>query len=355
LRTDKGEVQVELPDGVKLLRGQPGSKEMTPITVSDISLGDRAAILGHLRDDPHTIEAARVVVMTKADIAKFHEAELREWQTRGIEGTVKTVDLAKNEITIAAPNHPPTPGNLTHPVVVTVTLKTVILRNAPDSNKFEDAKPSNFAAVKVGDQLHALGTKSEDGAQYAADRVVFGTFHNIGATVISVDPQAKTLTVKNLATGKPLLVHANADCRMHQLPEFLAQMIARLTSGGQQSGPGMGGARAGEPGGGQGGLGGPGGPGGGGFAGGGGGGMRRGGMSNLSQALENMPALTLNDFKRGDPVVIFSTEGTSPSEVTAIFILTGVEPILAAQPKGSEMNLGSWNLSLGGGMPEGGP
>jgi len=81
-------------------------------------------------------------------------------------------------------------------------------------------------------------------------------------------------------------------------------------------------------------------------------------MSDLSRALENMPVITLKDIKRGDPVVIFSSEGTSPSEVTAIFILTGVEPILAAQPKGGrEMNLGTWNLSLGGGEGggEGGP
>jgi hypothetical protein len=78
-------------------------------------------------------------------------------------------------------------------------------------------------------------------------------------------------------------------------------------------------------------------------------------MGNLSQALDNMPAVTLNDLKRGEPVVIFSTEGTSPSEVTAIYILTGVEPILAAQPRGGgEMNLGTWNLSLGGGAAGGG-
>ena len=85
--------------------------------------------------------------------------------------------------------------------------------------------------------------------------------------------------------------------------------------------------------------------------------MRRGGVSNLSQALERMPAITLNDIKRGEPIVIFSTEGTSPSEVTALYILTGVEPILAAQPKGGgQMNLGTWNLSLGGGGGgEGGP
>jgi hypothetical protein len=81
--------------------------------------------------------------------------------------------------------------------------------------------------------------------------------------------------------------------------------------------------------------------------------MRRGGMGNLSQVLENMPLVKLADLKRGDPIVIFSPEGTSPSEVTAIYILTGVEPILAAQPKGGgDVNLGSWGGLLG--APSGG-
>jgi hypothetical protein len=49
-----------------------------------------------------------------------------------------------------------------------------------------------------------------------------------------------------------------------------------------------------------------------------------------------------------------STEGAKPSEVTAIDILAGVEPILAARPKGSNQAvLGSWSLGMNGG--EGGP
>jgi uncharacterized membrane protein YgcG len=355
VHTDKGDVQVELPDGVKLLRVPPGSKDLKsaePIAVTDIAPGDRAVVLGHLADDQQTIQAARVVVMTKSDLSSFHQAEVREWQSRGIEGVVKAVDADKMEITIAAPNHPPTPGNMTHPVILTTNPKTVLLRYAPNSVQFADAKPSNLGALKVGDQLRALGTKSDDGSHYAADKVVFGTFHNIGATVVSVDPQANTLMVKNLATNKQVLVHANGDCKMHQLPEFVAQLIVRLSSGTPANGaPGAGGA----PRGGSGGAGGPGGSyGGGASGGGGGGGMRRGGIGNLSQALENMPTVTLNDLKHGEPIVIFSSEGTSPSEVTAIYILTGVEPILAAQPKGGgEMNLGTWNLSLGGGAASG--
>ena len=134
--------------------------------------------------------------------------------------------------------------------------------------------PALIAGIKDGDQLRALGTKSDDGSHYAADKVVFGTFHNIGATVISVDTQANTLTVKNLATNKQFVVHVNADCKMHQLPEFVAQMIARLSTGGAAGGRQrrVGRSTRGRSSGG-------GGPG-------GGGGMRRGGMSNLSQALD---------------------------------------------------------------------
>ncbi len=345
LRTATGDVQVTLPDGARLLRVPPGAKDLksaVAIAVTDIVPGDRAVVLGHLAADQQTIEATRVLVLTQSDLASLHAAEVREWQTRGIEGIVKSIDADKMEITIAAPNRPPTPGNLTHPVMVTATDKTQFMRYAPNSIQFADARPSSLMGIKPGDQLRALGSKSDDGSHYAADEVIFGTFHNIGATIISVDTQAKTLTVKNLSTNKPVVVHVNADCKMHQLPDFVAQMIARLNSGGA-AGPPAGGAHAGgAPGGGPG----------------GGGGMRRGGMSNLSQALERMPVITLNDLKRGDPVVIFSTEGTSPSEVTAIYILTGVEPILAALPKGGgEMNLGTWNLSLGGGAEtgEGGP
>ena len=361
VHTEKGDVQVALPDGVKVLRGSKDLKSTTPISASDISVGDRAVVIGHLAEDQQTIQATRVVVMTKADISGVHEAEVREWQTRGIEGVVKTVDTNKSEITVSVPNHPPTPGNLTHPVILTTTPQTVLLRYAPNSIKFADAQPASIAALKIGDQLRALGAKSEDGSHYAAEKVVFGTFHNIGATVLSVDAQANALTVKNLATNKQVVVHVNADCKMHELPEGVARMIAGLSSGISAGGPGAGSPPNGAPTG-------PGpssvapdrtgGPPSGANGGGPGGGMRRGGMGNLSQALENMPVVTLNDFKRGEPIVIFSSEGTSPSEVTAIYILTGVEPILAAQPKGSgEVNLGGWNLSTGGGTGggEGGP
>jgi hypothetical protein len=47
---------------------------------------------------------------------------------------------------------------------------------------------------------------------------------------------------------------------------------------------------------------------------------------------------------------VVSTQGADPSQVTAIVLLAGVEPILAARPKGStDVVLGPWNMSMGGG------
>ncbi|HZP02079.1 MAG TPA: hypothetical protein VFD30_17470 [Terriglobia bacterium] len=337
LRTDSGpEVQVQLSEGTTVLRVPPGAKDLkaaTKISSGEISPGDRLLVRGHFSDDQKTLVATSVVVMTKSDLGKAHEAEVLEWQRRGIGGVVKAIDPSKKEITIAVPNAAPTPGNPTHQVILTLEPNAMLLRYAPDSVKFSDAKPSTFDAIKTGDQVRALGTKSEDGSRFAAEKVVFGTFRNIGATVISVEPSAGTVTVKDLSTGKPLIVRAAPDCKLRQLPPDLAQMIARFNSGGSPRSAAAGGPPSGPrqmP---DKSSSGPGGP-----------------PRDIQQMLDHLPTLSLSALKAGEPLIVVSTEGTKPSEVTAITILTGVEPILAARPSGStEMNLGPWNMSTSGG------
>lgn len=74
---------------------------------------------------------------------------------------------------------------------------------------------------------------------------------------------------------------------------------------------------------------------------------------NFEQMLQRMPPLTLSELKPGEPLIVVSTEGAKPEEVTAIAVLSGVEPILRARPKGSkEVALGPWNMSVGGGGGE---
>ena len=81
--------------------------------------------------------------------------------------------------------------------------------------------------------------------------------------------------------------------------------------------------------------------------------MRGGRGGDMQQMLERMPAIKLADLKPGDAIIVSSTEGADPGQVTAITLVAGVEPILSAAPAGSQraMMLGSWNLDMNmGGM-----
>jgi len=359
LRTDAGpELAVQLPEGVAVLRVPPGSKDLkaaTRISVTDISTGDRVLVRGKLSDDQKSVAATSVIVMTRADIASAHDAERLEWQRRSVGGLVKAVNPEAKELTISVPNTPPTPGNATHPMTISLAPNAALLRYAPGSVKFSDANPGTFDQIKVGDQVRALGTKSEDGSKFTAEKMVSGSFRNLAATVISVHAEDGSVLVKDLASGQPVLVKTNADSKLHTLPQFIAMMIANFNAG-QMPGGTMQGRPAGgvSPAGGAGGrtAGGGAGPGGmgGRFGGGGQGGGFGGAPRDFNQMLERTPALVLGDLKPNDAVIVVSTEGALPSEVTAIVLLAGVEPILSARPKGSnEVNLGPWTMGMGGG------
>jgi hypothetical protein len=63
-----------------------------------------------------------------------------------------------------------------------------------------------------------------------------------------------------------------------------------------------------------------------------------------------MPPLSLAELKKGDAVIVSSSKGPDESSVTAFAFVAGVEPFLAAAPRntGGQVNLGSWNLDVGG-------
>jgi Cu/Ag efflux protein CusF len=349
LHTDDGKtVKIAPHAGAKFLRVPPGEKmaNATPITANDISPGDRLLARGELSDDKTSLAASTLVIMTKADIAKKQQADQAEWQKRGVGGLVTAVDAKAGELTI---NTRTMEGP--KPLVIVASAQTVVRRYAPDSVKFADAKPGAVPDIKPGDQVRALGTKSEDGTHYEAEELVSGSFRNVAATVTAIDPAANTMKVMDLATKKPLLVHVNADSTLRKMPEMVAKMIAMRASGGAGAAqppagaPAQGAASAqtGAP------ASGPGRPGGAGGA----GGMRGGRSGDVQQMLEKMPAMKLEELKPGDAIIVSSTEGKDPGQVTAITLVAGVEPILSAAPAGSQraMMLGTWNMDMNmGGM-----
>lgn len=326
LHTDAGpDLIVAFADGVSFLRVPPGATNLntaTKITVSEITSGDRVLVRGRVSDDQKSFVATSVIVMTKSDLSSAREAERLDWQRRGISGTVQAVNPETREITVMAPAAPPAQGNPTHPLTVALGANAVLLRYAPDSVKFSEAKPSNFEQIKVGDQMRALGTKSEDGSHFTAEKLVSGTFRNFGVTVVSVDAQSHSVAAKDLASGQPVLVRTNADSKLQRLPPALAHSLATLNAA-----VGSGGKSGNDPG---------------------------AVPLDVQQMLERAPAFDLGELKPGDPLIVVSTEGAKQSEVTAIDIFAGVEPILAARPKGSnQVVMGSWSLGMNGG--DGGP
>ena len=335
LKTDAGqEISVAVADGARILQLAPGSTDLKTaqtITLADIAVGDRVLVSGKAGDTAGAFSASRVILMKSSDIAQKHEMEQADWQKRGTGGIVSAVDPATGTLTV-------TVG--AKKIAVNTSSKTQFRRYAGDSVKFEDAKPGTLAQIQVGDQLRVLGTKSDDGTSLQAEVVVSGSFKNLAGLIATLDAAKGTLTLKDLATKKVVTVMITANSNVRTLPPQAAAMFAARAKGAA----GAGGSGAGVPqGSGQGDTSGGGRPGGGGRAGG-----------DLSQLVSRLPNKTIADLKVGDAVMIVASQPDPGSNsVTAVTLLSGVEPILAATPGAPSMTLSPWSLG-GEGAPEGG-
>jgi hypothetical protein len=338
LQTDAGtEMTVTIQPTTRLVRMEPGQTDLKTapaIQLSDVQVGDRLLVAGTPSDDGKSLSATTAVVMKKSDVAEKQQQDREAWQKNGIGGVVKAIDAAAGTITLST-------GTLAgNTITVHVSKDTVIRRYAPNSVKFDDAKPGTLDQIKAGDQLRARGTKSEDGKELTAAEIVSGSFRSIPATLISTDAASGSITVTDLVTRRPVTLKVGPDSQMHQLPAMFAQRIAMRLKGGAtgatpEGGQGSGAAPAHAHGAG-------GAPPGAGF------GQRAGGAPDFQQMLNRMPTVSLGDLQKGSALMIVATEGTADSPSEVIILLSGVEPILtAASPRQASTILSPWNLSAG--------
>ena len=348
LAKDGGQqVTVTLGDTTKVVQLAPGSTDLktaTPAAATDIAVGDRVLAIGKPSAAADQFTASRVVLMKSGDIAQKHAQEQADWQKRGSGGLVTAADTSASTFTIAVG---------TKKVEVKTTPSTIYRRYSGGSVKFEDAVPSTVADLHVGDQLRVRGAKSDDGSSIQAEEIVSGSFANLAGLITAINTTDNTITLKDLTTKKTMTVKITPNSELHDLPERAATMFAARAKGGAAGAgaPGGGAGGAGAPAGGggaprgPGGQGGPGGPGGGGRPGGG----------DLSQMVSRLPPEPFTDLKAGKAVMIVASQ-TSPSSttVTAVTLLTGVEPILAASPDAASTGFSGWGNVGGGGGGEGG-
>jgi len=372
ITTDSGATAgVNVQPTTKIVRVEPGQtdlKNAVPMDFKDLQIGDRIFVRWKASDTAQPVNAIGIIAMKRADVDAKQQHERDDWQKRGVGGLVTAVDPAAKIISISVAA---TAGKKS--IAVNITPKTVFRRYAPDSVKFDDAKPSSLDQVKPGDQLRALGTRSADGSSVDAEEIVTGSFRNIAGTISSIDAAANSITVMDLITKRPVVVKVSDQTQLRKLAPEVAQRIAfRLkgaTSGATQangssnppaaaapsgsaspdsSSPGQNAQHAGsQPGSGSGASGA-----------GGANGRPGGGSADLQQILNRMPAASLSDFHKGDAVMAVSTEGTNSGGVTAITLVGGVETILeAAATSGSQMmtlspwSLGSAAMEAGGANP----
>jgi hypothetical protein len=351
LTPDSGpEIEVTVDAATRIVRIAPGEKTLknaTPLQLQELQVGDRILVAGKASDDAKSLNASSIVVMKRSDVEARKEEDRQDWQKRGLGGLVKAVDPAAGTAAISV-----TGFGGAKTIVVHAAKGTVIRRYAPDSMKFDDARPSTLQEIQPGDQLRARGNRSADGTELAAEEIVTGSFRNVAGIVNSVDAGTGTLNIQDLLSKKLVQIKVTPDSQLHQLPPEMAQRIAMRLKAAMAGA--MGGSAAGSGGGTQPGATpsagtSPGGPPSGGA--GPGGGMRSGGAPDFQQMLSRMPAVALTDLHKGDAVMIVATQGTPSGGATAITLLSGVEPILQAAPSGSQaMMLSPWSL----GAPAGG-
>ena len=358
VKTDAGEQQqVAVPDTATLKRLAPGEKDLAAapaIQLTDVAVGDRVLI--KLDASASSPTASLLVAMKQADVAQVHQKDNEAWQ-RGVAGLVKSVESGSGAITVTSGA-----GPTSKTVTVKTTGSTQLLRYPPESIRFADAKPAPLSAIQPGDQLRARGSKNADGTEITADAVISGTFRNIAGTISSIDPNGPSLVVKDLATKKTVTIHVPADAQMRRIPDGAAQALAARLKGTGAAGTGAwqggagtaaGGSRGAAPGSpnsappagqapgtppttGQGGQGARwGGP----------GGLGAGGAGDPQRLLSMAPAIKISDLQKGEAVMVVSTNGSS--DVNAITVLAGVEPLLQA-PEAKNL-LSNWSVGGGGG------
>lgn len=317
--------QVEVPATTQLKRVEPGQTNLSAAVAmqfSELAVGDRVLVNLDPSATGSTPQAVRVVAIKQADVAQKQQEETEAWQ-HGVGGLVKSVDTASGTILVATGA-----GATLKTITVNTSPSTVLERYAPASVSFTDATPAPITAIKPGDQLRVRGKRSDDGTKIAADAVVSGGFRNISGTIVSIDAAGSSLVVKDLATKKPVTVHITPQAQMRRLPDRMAQMIATRLKG-IAAGATVN-ARPRSEGNAEGAQG----P----------GGQRGGG--DMQQILSRAPAIQLSDLQKGQAVMLVSTQGAS--DVTAITLLAGVEPLLEA-PASQDL-LSNW--SMGSGSPE---
>lgn len=345
VKADTGETKAVLVSATSaLLRMPPGetsAQKALKINLEEVAVGDRVFARGALIGDGKTLEARQVVLSSTAATTAQTQPQQADARSRPMAGRIARVDVDKKELRL----QPRGREGVTPPTIV-VSDATRFFRYAPDSIDINHASRSSLSQMREGDQLRALGERSEDGTRFTATEIIAGSMTRTIGEVVSVDAARKELTLKN-NEGQTITVAIGDRSSLRRVtPEVAATFATRPGRGGGQQGRandrGERQERRERP------------------AGENGearrGGERRAGRGGrgFQQILEGLPAISLSELKKGDAVFVSGSEGSDRSRMTAIMLITGepafMQRFLQRGPNRGPQNPGLPGQVIGGGV-----
>ena len=302
-------VTLALTPETSVLRLPPNSTDLKtaePATLSDLDPADRVLVL--LASDASSPTARRVLVMKGGALAAQQQTAQQGW-AHSRSGVVEAVDNATGTITLKSGGRSQT---------INTTPSTIVRRYAAGSVRFEDAKRTSLSSVQAGDQLRVRGSSTSP-ATISADELVFGSFTQLAGQVTSVDPATSQLVLQDAKAKSPVTVVLGDHTEVrHLTPELARQLAARSRATGhgsahQASAVGAQPTAAQPP-------------------------------ADPAEAIAQLPTLPASSLKAGDAVLLVATSGAD-HVVTAVSVLTGAAPVLAAMESGGgTTSLSAWSL-----------
>lgn len=321
-------VTVSVDDKTLYRRVPPGEKNVekaTAVSFADVAVGDRVLARGKL--DAGVMQARSLLVVSGSEIVRSEEQLRAEWERRSLSATVVALDPAAKEIIVR------TRAGTTLRVPASgadVRFK----RYAPTSIRYEEAVPSTFEELKVGDQLSARGERAQDGTSFKPEEIISGSFRITGGLVTAVNASTGEITIKDIKSRQPLTVVVGKDSALRRLPgELLARMEESMQRVAPQAPQGTGGEsnqqiRVVTP---------------------------AGAAANVDyqEEIAKLPPITVADLKPGDGIIVSSIvsslAGGDSQRVTAITLAAGLADFLKRQEEARNARPGyELNLALPG-------
>ncbi len=322
VKTDFGEVEIIATDASALMRIPPGetsTAKASKISFSDIVVGDRLFARVNDPEAGKPLRATQIVVSAKS--ASGARDRIQEFRARGVAGRVTEINPQTKQIGVLARVRD---GIGT--VNIDASGKVRFFHYAADSVSVADARASSLSELRVGDQLRALGNKSDDGMHLTAEEIIFGSFKRTGGVITQVDASRNQMKVRHPQTGETTTIALGQRSSMRRItPEIIAayeearRRVTSVPASAQTSD-----RRA----------------------------PSRG--RSFQEMIESLPVVSLGDLKKGDTVFVVGTHEQDQSRLTAITLLTGnaefLTRLLQTETGRGPQNPGLPGDILGGGV-----